>query len=123
MYILQECLFSFEELQKIESKERLPLFFSALDLRPYAKELRSGSPRGAEGHSREGILRALKTGSDDLGRIAAKFNLMVNRMNDTMRKVQEASQVLTMSAKNLNQVSEQNNAQADRITSSINENN
>nr|WP_074102497.1 transposase [Paenibacillus sp. P3E] len=47
MYILQESLFSFEELQKIESKERLPIFFSALDLRPYAKELRNPSPRGA----------------------------------------------------------------------------
>ncbi|RNB60918.1 transposase, partial [Brevibacillus agri] len=32
MYILQESLFSFEELQKLESKERLPIFFSALDL-------------------------------------------------------------------------------------------
>ncbi|MBP2113443.1 hypothetical protein J2Z70_003603 [Paenibacillus silagei] len=31
MYILQESLFSFEEFQKIESKERLPIFFSALD--------------------------------------------------------------------------------------------
>lgn len=59
MYILQESLFSFEELQKLESKERLPIFFSALDLRPYAKELRSPSPRGADGHCRQGILRAL----------------------------------------------------------------
>lgn len=59
MYILQECLFSFEELQKIELKERLPLFFSALDLRPYARQLRNPSPRGAEGHCRQGILRAL----------------------------------------------------------------
>ncbi|MCE5173765.1 transposase, partial [Paenibacillus profundus] len=59
MYILQESLFSFEELLKIESKDRLPIFFSALDLSPYAKELRSRSPRGANGHSREGILRAL----------------------------------------------------------------
>ncbi|MBP2898874.1 transposase [Escherichia coli] len=59
MYILQESLFSFDELQKLESKERLPIFFSALDLRPYAKELRSRSPRGAEGHCRQGILRAL----------------------------------------------------------------
>ncbi|OMD33934.1 DDE transposase, partial [Paenibacillus borealis] len=49
MYILQESLFSFEELQRIESKERLPIFFSALDLRPYARELRSRSPRGADG--------------------------------------------------------------------------
>jgi hypothetical protein len=36
MYILQESLFSFEELQKLESRDRLP-FFSVLDLRPYAK--------------------------------------------------------------------------------------
>ncbi|MFY0543564.1 transposase, partial [Brevibacillus sp. H7] len=59
MYILQPSLFSFEELQKLESKERLPLFFSVLDLRPYAKELRSITPQGATGHSREAILRAL----------------------------------------------------------------
>lgn len=59
MYILQESLFSFEELQKLEFKDRLPIFFSALDLRPYAKELRSHSPRGAEGHCRQGILRTL----------------------------------------------------------------
>lgn len=59
MYILQECLFSFEEMLKIEPKERLPIFFGVLDLRPYAKELRSPSPRGADGHCREGILRAL----------------------------------------------------------------
>jgi transposase, IS5 family len=59
LYILQESLFSFEELQKIESKERLPIFFSALDLRPYKRELRNLSLRGAEGHCRQGILRAL----------------------------------------------------------------
>ncbi|MFC0216753.1 transposase [Paenibacillus chartarius] len=59
MYILQESLFSFEELQKLESKERLPIFFSSIDLRPYAKDLRNSSPRGADGHCRQGILRAL----------------------------------------------------------------
>lgn len=59
MYILQESLFSFEDLLKMHAKDRLPIFFSSLDLRPYAKELRSRSPRGADGHSREGILRAL----------------------------------------------------------------
>ncbi len=58
MYILQESLFSFQELQKLESRDRLPIFFSALDLRPYAKKLRSASPRGAAGHCRQGILRA-----------------------------------------------------------------
>ncbi len=59
LYILQESLFSFEELQKLEFKERMPIFFSALDLRSYAKELRSRSPRGADGYCRQGILRAL----------------------------------------------------------------
>lgn len=59
MYILQESLFSFEELQKLESKERLSIFFGALDLRPYAKELRNRSPRGADGRYRQGILRTL----------------------------------------------------------------
>lgn len=59
MYILQETLISLEELQKIEFKNRLPIFFSALDLRPYAKLLVSESPRGAVGHNREALLRAL----------------------------------------------------------------
>ncbi|MBO2946253.1 transposase, partial [Paenibacillus sp. F411] len=59
MYILQESLFSFEDLIKIHSKDRLPIFFNVLDLRPYAKELRSRSPRCSGGHCREGILRAL----------------------------------------------------------------
>lgn len=57
LYILQECLFSFEELLKMQSKERLPIFFSSLDLRPYVKELRSRSPRGADGHCRQGCNR------------------------------------------------------------------
>ncbi|MGE5575120.1 MAG: transposase [Ignavibacteria bacterium] len=59
MYILQENLFSFEEWLKIESEDRLPLFFSALDLEPYAKELRSVSPQGADGYDRQAVLRAL----------------------------------------------------------------
>ncbi len=59
LYILQESLFSFEELQKLESKDRLPIFFSSIDLRPYARKLRNNSLRGADGHCRQGILRAL----------------------------------------------------------------
>jgi hypothetical protein len=55
LYILQQCLFSFEELQKIESKERLPLFFSTLDLRNYARKLRSSSPQGAAGHDQQNV--------------------------------------------------------------------
>lgn len=43
----------------MHSKDRLPIFFIALDLRPYAKELRSRSPRGTDGQCGEGILRAL----------------------------------------------------------------
>ncbi|MEZ2658581.1 transposase [Aneurinibacillus aneurinilyticus] len=58
MYILQETLFSFEEWLKLESKERLELFFSSLDLRPYAKQLKSHTPQGAPGYCREAILRA-----------------------------------------------------------------
>lgn len=48
MYILQESLFSFEELQKLEFKERLPIFFNSIDLRPYTRELRNNSPRGVQ---------------------------------------------------------------------------
>ncbi|SEN73608.1 hypothetical protein SAMN04487895_102394 [Paenibacillus sophorae] len=48
MYILQESLFSFEELQKMESKERLPIFFGTLDLRPYAKELKFNILRSSQ---------------------------------------------------------------------------
>lgn len=59
MYILQQTLFSFEELLKIEYGERLPIFFSALDLTPYVKELTSKSPQGAKGYNRHAILRAL----------------------------------------------------------------
>jgi len=39
LYILQESLFFFNKLQKLESKERLPIFFSACNLQPFAKEL------------------------------------------------------------------------------------
>lgn len=57
MYILQQNLFSFEQWLEIESEDRLELFFSALDLRPYVKKL--SSARGRKGHNREAILRAL----------------------------------------------------------------
>ncbi|WP_375256473.1 transposase [Paenibacillus sp. JMULE4] len=46
-------------IKNTQPKERLPILFSSLDLRPYAKELRSRSPRGADGYCRQGILRAL----------------------------------------------------------------
>jgi len=59
LYILQENLFFFEELQKLESGERLLIFFGTLDLRLYSKELTDPSPRGADRHCRQGILRAL----------------------------------------------------------------
>lgn len=58
LYLLQGTLFSFEEWLKIESKDRLPLFFETLDLRPYVKEMKKSSPQGARGYSREAILRA-----------------------------------------------------------------
>ncbi|GMA64860.1 hypothetical protein GCM10025859_53000 [Alicyclobacillus fastidiosus] len=59
MYLLQKSLFSFESWLEFEPSERLELFFSALDLHPYAVKLRSSSPRGAKPINREAILRAL----------------------------------------------------------------
>lgn len=59
MYILQQTLFSFEELMELELKERLHLFFSNLSLEPYAVKLRNQLPQGAKGFSRTAILRAL----------------------------------------------------------------
>jgi transposase, IS5 family len=59
LYILQESLFSFEDWLKLDSYDRLSLFFSALDLRPYAKRLRSSSLQGAKPINREAILRCL----------------------------------------------------------------
>ncbi|MGI5911598.1 MAG: transposase [Syntrophomonadaceae bacterium] len=44
---------------ELELKKRLPLFFSALDLRPIVKKLRSDSPQGAKGFPKDAILRAL----------------------------------------------------------------
>ncbi|WP_321189701.1 hypothetical protein MHB50_18610 [Siminovitchia sp. FSL H7-0308] len=54
MYILQESLFSFEELQILESKDKLPIFFGVLDLQPYAKHLKSSYPKGLKGIPRKG---------------------------------------------------------------------
>jgi IS5 family transposase len=59
LYLLQKSLFSFESWLEIESSERLELFFSALDLQPYAAKLRSSSHQGAKPINREAILRAL----------------------------------------------------------------
>lgn len=59
MYLLQKPLFSFEQWLEIESSERLGLFFTALDLEPYANKLKSASPHGAKPINREAILRAL----------------------------------------------------------------
>lgn len=58
MYLLQTSLFSFEEWLEIEPSERRVRFFSALDLSPYAAQLKSASPQGAKPISREAILRA-----------------------------------------------------------------
>ncbi|TDQ40694.1 transposase [Aureibacillus halotolerans] len=59
MYILQDSLFTLQELLEMESNDRFSIFFKELDLRPYAAMLKSKSPQGAQGHSREAILRAL----------------------------------------------------------------
>jgi hypothetical protein len=59
LYILQKSLFSFDQWLEIDSTERLELFFSALDLHPYAVLLKSSSPQGAKPIDREAILRSL----------------------------------------------------------------
>jgi transposase len=58
LYLLQQTLFSFEQWLEIESRDRLNLFFSALDLQSYAMKLKSSSPQGAKPIPREAILRA-----------------------------------------------------------------
>jgi len=58
LYILQQTLFSFEELMELELKERLNLFFSAFNLELFARKLRSQLPQGAAGYCKESILRA-----------------------------------------------------------------
>lgn len=59
MYLLQKSLFSFEEWLEIETSERLHVFFTALDLEPYAAKLTNASPQGAKPINREAVLRAL----------------------------------------------------------------
>lgn len=59
MYILQQSLFTFEEWLKIDNEDRLDLLFSTIDLEPFASKLRSSSPKGAQGHDRTAIFRAL----------------------------------------------------------------
>ncbi|MGG1576142.1 transposase, partial [Fictibacillus sp. NRS-1165] len=59
MYSIQQNLFSFEEWLQLDSKDRLPLFFSALELTPYAKALASASPQGRNGTCKQSTLRAL----------------------------------------------------------------
>jgi IS5 family transposase len=59
LYILQQTLFSFEELMELELKERLPLFFSTLNLWPLVKKMRSELPQGAKGYPKDAVLRAL----------------------------------------------------------------
>jgi hypothetical protein len=58
LYILQESLFSFEELQKIESKERLPIFLVCLTYAPMPKRRKSFTP-WCRRSLPPGILRAL----------------------------------------------------------------
>ncbi|AEJ42342.1 transposase IS4 family protein [Alicyclobacillus acidocaldarius subsp. acidocaldarius Tc-4-1] len=46
VYIRQTWLFSFDEWMEIDPSERRERFFSALDLSPYAANLRSSTPKG-----------------------------------------------------------------------------
>lgn len=91
-------------------------FVSRRTMRPL-KELMRGIEQVNEGQ----LDVVLRTGDDDLGRINAKFNEMVRRIGETMEKVQQASETLTVSARQLHAVSEQNSTEATKITASINE--
>ena len=77
--------------------------------------------RGIEQVSEGNLDISIKTGNDDLGRINAKFNVMVGRIGETMVKVQQATHLLNGSSKRLHAISEQNSAEASTITASINE--
>lgn len=59
MYLLQKPLFSFEQWFEMDSKDRLELFFSALDLHPHVAKLKSSSPQGAKPINREALFRSL----------------------------------------------------------------
>ncbi|MFB9326745.1 methyl-accepting chemotaxis protein [Paenibacillus aurantiacus] len=75
--------------------------------------------KGIEEVSAGNLDVSIKTGTDDLGIINEKFNHMVHNMNTTMLKVQETSNHLADSAKDMLHASEQNNAHADTINTNI----
>jgi len=59
IYIRQQCLFSFEELIKLQSETKLTLVFKALDLSKVVGGLQKKSRSGPEGYDPENMLRAL----------------------------------------------------------------
>lgn len=83
MYILQQNLFSFEEWLKIEEGDRLKLFFSELDLRPYIRMLNASSPQGRKPINREAILRAF----------LASPQLGIDTFTDFIPSFEERSQI------------------------------
>lgn len=58
MYIQQQCLFSFDEIMKLQPESRLEKIFYTLDLRPIIDNLEK-SPLGPNGYSLGAKLRAL----------------------------------------------------------------
>jgi transposase len=59
IYIRQQCLFSFEELIKLQPETKLTLVFKALDLSKVVGGLQKKSRSGPKGYDPENILRAL----------------------------------------------------------------
>ncbi|MFC5403469.1 methyl-accepting chemotaxis protein [Cohnella soli] len=91
-------------------------FVSRQTLKPI-KELMRGIEQVSEGN----LDVKLRTGNSDLGMLNDKFNSMVGRINDTMAKVQIASQSLTVSARELYAISDKNSDNAETITASMKE--
>ncbi|AEI39334.1 methyl-accepting chemotaxis protein [Paenibacillus mucilaginosus] len=81
------------------------------------KDLIRGIDQVSEGH----LDVEIKTGTDDLGVINDKFNLMVKKMNDTMLKVQETSYQVADSAKALYTNSDRSSKSAESINGNIKE--
>ncbi|WP_068499112.1 methyl-accepting chemotaxis protein [Paenibacillus kribbensis] len=77
--------------------------------------------RGIEEVSEGNLNVKIKTGVDDLGIINQKFNTMIKRINDTMVKVQDTTQEVTVSAQELLSISEQNNTNTNVINNNMKE--
>lgn len=77
--------------------------------------------KGIEEVSTGNLNVSIQTGKDDLGIINEKFNTMIERINNTMFKVQTTSNHLSNSSKDLLEISAANNNNIQSISSDIRE--